>query len=308
MQARLTFAVATCVDPDILILDEALSVGDARFQLKSFDRIRDFKRRGKSILLVSHGINQVVSICDRAILLEEGKIRADGQPNKVGQVYHELLFGRPSAAREPLPTEDDAAEGAAPPHSPQARTPTGAAEDTLDAAKVDGGAQAYRYGNGWAAIRSVRVEDRSGQVPSAVRSGGTYRLVTEFVARQPLPSVCVSFNIKNTWGLDLIGTDTRFLLCEGLPDTMKPRERCRVSIELPIWLAPGTYFVTISIVGTDETKYDHWFDCLSFTVAPTPVQLYHSSLLNVPIAARAELSESDAEPAAPGRARAGAAS
>jgi ABC-type polysaccharide/polyol phosphate transport system ATPase subunit len=97
MQARLTFAVATCVDPDILIVDEALSVGDAKFQLKSFDRIREFKRRGKSILLV---INQVVSICDRAILLERGRIHADADPNKIGHVYHELLFGAPATVAE----------------------------------------------------------------------------------------------------------------------------------------------------------------------------------------------------------------
>ena len=100
MQARLTFAVATCVDPDILIVDEALSVGDAKFQLKSFDRIRDFKRRGKSILLVTHSINQVVSICDRAILLERGRIRADGDPNRIGNVYHELLFGGQAAGAQ----------------------------------------------------------------------------------------------------------------------------------------------------------------------------------------------------------------
>ena len=100
MQARLTFALATCVDPDILIVDEALSVGDAKFQLKSFDRIRDFKSRGKSILLVTHSINQVVSICDRAILLERGRIRADGDPNRIGHVYHELLFGGQAAGAQ----------------------------------------------------------------------------------------------------------------------------------------------------------------------------------------------------------------
>ncbi len=95
MQARLTFAVATSVDPDVLIVDEALSVGDARFALKSFERIRDFKRRGKSILLVSHSIGQIVAICDRAILIEKGTVIADGDPNRVGNLYHEVLFGPP---------------------------------------------------------------------------------------------------------------------------------------------------------------------------------------------------------------------
>jgi len=101
MQARLTFAVATAVDPDILIIDEALAVGDARFQLKSFDRVRQFRRQGKSILLVSHDINQVVSICDHAILLERGGVIAQGEPGLVGNIYHELLFGPRTAETKP---------------------------------------------------------------------------------------------------------------------------------------------------------------------------------------------------------------
>jgi hypothetical protein len=70
---------------------------------------------------------------------------------------------------------------------------------------------------------------------------------------------------------------------------MRPGERCRAELELPLSFAPGTYFFTVSVVGTDETKYDHWFDCLSFTVAPTPLQLYTTSLLGVPISSRASL-------------------
>jgi ABC-type polysaccharide/polyol phosphate transport system ATPase subunit len=102
MQARLTFAVATSVDADVMIIDEALAVGDARFQLKSFDRVRRFRQQGKSILLVSHDINQIVSVCDRALLLEAGRVIADGNPSEVGNQYHELLFGpRPVAFEEP---------------------------------------------------------------------------------------------------------------------------------------------------------------------------------------------------------------
>ena len=93
MQARLTFAVATSIEPDILIIDEALSVGDARFALKSFDRIQAFKRQGRSILIVSHNINQISTFCDHAILLERGKVLAAGEPAMVGNRYHELLFG-----------------------------------------------------------------------------------------------------------------------------------------------------------------------------------------------------------------------
>ena len=81
--------VATCVDPDILMIDEALSVRDPRFQLKSFDRIRNFRRRGETILVVSRSINQLVSVSDRALLLDRGRVVMDGEPNAVGSAYYE---------------------------------------------------------------------------------------------------------------------------------------------------------------------------------------------------------------------------
>jgi lipopolysaccharide transport system ATP-binding protein len=93
MQARLTFATAVAVDPDILIIDEALSVGDNRFQLKSFNKIRSFKDAGKTILLVTHSMSSVTTFCDRAILLHKGEVVADGEPNWVTNVYHNLQFG-----------------------------------------------------------------------------------------------------------------------------------------------------------------------------------------------------------------------
>jgi ABC-type polysaccharide/polyol phosphate transport system ATPase subunit len=95
MHTRLAFAVATEVDPDILILDEVLAVGDIGFQKKCFERISMFRRAGKTILFVSHSMEQVVENCDRAILLERGSIIADGDPRDVSALYsgsiaHEL--------------------------------------------------------------------------------------------------------------------------------------------------------------------------------------------------------------------------
>lgn len=127
MQARLTFSVATAVEPDILIIDEALAVGDARFQLKSFDRVRQFRRQGRSILLVSHDIHQVVSICDHAILLEKGRIFAQGEPGVVGNIYHELLFG-PRKVTAPAQSNST---GAAPDGEPSVSEPPGAAAENV---------------------------------------------------------------------------------------------------------------------------------------------------------------------------------
>ena len=96
MYTRLAFAIATEVDPEILIIDEILSVGDAGFQQKSFARIQDFRRAGKTILFVSHSMPLVTAHCDRAVLLENGSVVADGEPVEVAALYESLV--NPQAA------------------------------------------------------------------------------------------------------------------------------------------------------------------------------------------------------------------
>ncbi len=91
MQVRLAFSVATAIRPDILIIDEALSVGDAYFQHKSFERIREFRRKGTTLLLVSHDKQAIQSICDRAILLNQGEVAMEGEPEAVMDFYNALL-------------------------------------------------------------------------------------------------------------------------------------------------------------------------------------------------------------------------
>ena len=91
MQTRLAFAVATEVDPQVLILDEILAVGDAGFQQKCFTRIQNFREAGKTILYVTHNMASVIQYCDRAVLLEKGSIMADGDPAEVAEIYKNLL-------------------------------------------------------------------------------------------------------------------------------------------------------------------------------------------------------------------------
>ncbi len=99
MHTRLAFAVATEVDPDILILDEILAVGDAAFQQKCFARINSFRCAGKTILFVSHSMAQVTEYCDRAILLDKGSIIADGDPPEVVSFYNRLTLPELAAAQ-----------------------------------------------------------------------------------------------------------------------------------------------------------------------------------------------------------------
>lgn len=95
MHMRLAFAVATEVDPDILIIDEILAVGDASFQEKCFARVRRFRECGKTILFVSHNMQQIAAQCDRAVLLEHGVMIESGDPRSVVERYHAMWSGEP---------------------------------------------------------------------------------------------------------------------------------------------------------------------------------------------------------------------
>lgn len=99
MHTRLAFAVATEVDPDILILDEILAVGDAAFQEKCFARIRKFRESGKTILMVSHSMQQITTQCDRVVLLDHGAVIADGRPEEVAEYYHSMWASATGVAR-----------------------------------------------------------------------------------------------------------------------------------------------------------------------------------------------------------------
>ena len=93
MYVRLAFAVSACIDPDVLIVDEALAVGDAKFQAKCFRRFEELVSRGTTILLVTHSTEQITRHCDRAILLEGGVVHQEGPPRDVANTYLDLLFG-----------------------------------------------------------------------------------------------------------------------------------------------------------------------------------------------------------------------
>jgi lipopolysaccharide transport system ATP-binding protein len=280
MQARLAFSVATCVDPDILIIDEALSVGDARFQLKSFDRIREFKHCGRSILVVSHSINQLVSVCDRAILLDRGRILMDGDPNAVGNAYHELLFGPPAAVElAPLPEKQEGASGqqtALP--APAAGTEQDLAE-ALPEMAVANGRREHRYGDGTARIIDFRLIDASGRAVTRLRSLETYSAVMTIRALQQTGELCAGVLVRNGRGEDVFGTDT--MRCQNLTIApLAPGEEAVVHMRLRANMAAGMYFFTAALARHDTTKHDVRFDAIMVEVAPVPT-LFTDTIVNL---------------------------
>jgi homopolymeric O-antigen transport system ATP-binding protein len=246
MQARLTFSVAVSLDPDILIVDEALSVGDAKFQLKSFDRMTSFRRQGKTILVVSHDMNSLTTLCDRAILLDRGKLLEDGDPNRVGKIYHELLFS-PGDKRTP-----DAGS--------VSMYPTTAKSDETQRT------QEHRYGDRRAIIADTLILDEAGHFVTQLKTGGAYRFRLVIDAQADIDDYVLGLLIRTSRGVEVIGTDSRFWARENLPTRLKKGQRYYFDAAFRNNLAPGTFFLTCGIAQSDAIKLDFRFDCLSFQV------------------------------------------
>ncbi|HEV2220703.1 MAG TPA: ABC transporter ATP-binding protein, partial [Casimicrobiaceae bacterium] len=170
MQVRLAFSVATAVRPDVLVVDEALSVGDTYFQHKSFDRIRRFRDQGTTLLFVSHSPGAVKSLCDRALLLDHGVLLRDGAPDAVLDYYNALIAAQ-RADYESRQGDDRSGRG----------TRSGTAEASIESVEM-------RVG---------------GQPANAVRSGQAVSFRVRMVARAPLPELTVGVLVRDRLGNDV---------------------------------------------------------------------------------------------------------
>jgi lipopolysaccharide transport system ATP-binding protein len=239
MQVRLAFSTATAVRPDVLIVDEALAVGDAYFQHKSMSRIREFQREGTSLLFVTHDPAAVKTLCDRAILLDHGVILREGPPDAVYDFYNALI------ARK----ERDAAI-----HIHQA--PSGDGVVT-------------RSGTGDAEIEAVELTDAAGLSTRTFETGEAARIVCRARVRRALPAVTVGFVIRDRLGNDVFGSNT-YLLGQRIEDC-RAGDLLRADFDVDLRLGAGSYSVSVALHAADshiDENYDWWDRALVFDVLP----------------------------------------
>lgn len=235
MHVRLAFSAATAIRPDILIVDEALSVGDAYFQHKSFARIREFKAAGTTLLFVSHSPAIVKSICDRAVLLVDGSIVRDGEPDAVLDYYHALVSSR--TLRYDLGEQN--------------------------------GDPGRRSGDHRAKVVSVAflVDERRVQV---LRSGASAQLRIHASATEPIADLTVGFLIRDAFGNDVFGTNTYHLGRRKFDLARDEAFICEFSFPA-LALGVGQYSISIAL-HSDMThvsgNYDWWDRALTFEVVP----------------------------------------
>ena len=236
MQMRLAFGVATAVRPDLLIVDEALSVGDAYFQHKSFDRIRRFREEGTSLLIVSHDRSAVQQLCDRAVLLDRGRLIRDGGVEEVMDYYNAII-----AERE---------------------------NQTVTVTRLDDGRAQTVSGTGEATVESIALHDASGAAVEFVGVGQPVELRVRARVHAALPRLVLGYMIRDRLGQAIYGTNT-YHTGQVLED-VAAGSAVDFAIRFPMNLGAGTYSVSTALVSSDthlENNYE-WRDlALIFTVA-----------------------------------------
>lgn len=228
MQMRLAFSVATAKRPDVLIVDEALSVGDAYFQHKSFDRIREFRKSGTTLLIVSHDKSAIQSICDRAILLESGRIAREGDPEEVLNFYNALLSDRENI--------------------------------TIRQEVKDDGKTQIVSGSGEAGITDIALLDENGGYVEVVNVGQTMTLRITVDIHDDLPELVLGYMIKDRVGQQIYGTNTHHL--KRKLENLTKGERIEYTFIFPANLGIGSYSISVALHTGDThiVKNFEWRD------------------------------------------------
>ncbi len=228
MQMRLAFSVATAQRPDILIVDEALSVGDSYFQHKSFDRIRQFRKEGTTLLIVSHDRQSIQSVCDRAILLNKGNLVMEGPPEEVMDYYGAMM-----AERE---------------------------QNTIRQERLDNGKVRTISGTGEASISSVVLLDEQGKATEVIEVGSPVTLEVRVDINSDIPRLVLGFMIKDRMGQAIYGINTHRLNRELID--LKAGDKVVYRYAFPANIGKGHYSIALSLSRLDshiDTNYE-WRD------------------------------------------------
>jgi lipopolysaccharide transport system ATP-binding protein len=235
MYVRLAFSTAIHVDPEILIVDEALAVGDAVFANRCVRKFEELRERKITVLFVSHDLGLVKALSDRAILLLNGRIEAQGTPNDVINRYIGLVLARQHATNK----KEDRVRGS------------------------------FRHGDGTSEILSVEILNAAGDPATSVASGETVtarvRLRFHAAASDPMVGILVRTRI----GIDVYGTNTR-IEQKQLGD-FEPGDELELDFRFACWLTPQQYTLTVASQASDGSSHDWLDDAIAFDVVDTRV-------------------------------------
>ena len=258
MQMRVAFAVATAWRPEILIVDEALSVGDAYFQHKCFKRIREFQEDGTSLLIVSHDRSAIQALCSRAILLEQGHVIKDGNPEEVFDFYNALIAEKESS--------------------------------TIQVTTLDDGRSRTSSGTGEAALEHVELINSKGEISDYIAVGEEIELRITARINESIEQLVMGYGIKDRLGQVLYGINTH--LTKQVILNPQVGGKYIFSIKFPANLGVGSYSIQVALCKSDThlTGNYEWRDmALIFNVANINKTTFVGCLWNEPTISIEEL-------------------
>jgi lipopolysaccharide transport system ATP-binding protein len=230
MYVRLAFATAIHVDPEILIVDEALAVGDAVFANRCVRKFEELRERKITVVFVSHDLGLVKQLSDRAILLLNGRIEAQGAPSDVINRYIGLVLEKQQARQE--------------------------RQQRFEAS--------YRHGDGTSEILSVELLNAAGQAVTSVASGETVTVRVRSRFHQPKCDPMVGILIRTRIGMDVYGTNTR--IEKAHLGSYEPGDELEVDFRFDCWLTPQQYTLTVATQNPDGSSHDWLDDVIAFDV------------------------------------------
>lgn len=254
MFVRLAFAVAINIEPEILIVDEALSVGDVFFQAKCYHKFEEFKEMGKTIVFVSHDLSSISKYCDRVVLLNQGVKLGEGSPKEMIDAYKQVLVGQyvPAVDDQSLLSDKEITAAAA------------AAAGTV---KGEVNPELLEYGTKDAMITGYKITDDMGRETSALLKGKECTITMQVHFEHDIEAPIFAFTIKNIKGVEITGTNT--MVEKAFLSPVRAGSDMEITFTQKIDLQGGEYLLSFGVTGFEKEEfqvYHRLYDVINMTV------------------------------------------
>lgn len=262
MFVRLAFALAINVEPEILIVDEALSVGDVFFQSKCYRRMEEIRKKGTTVLMVTHDMGSIIKYCDKVVLLNKGEFVAQGSAGKMVDLYKKILANQIDSLKEELKEMNGDSENKAGDNQN-----TGIKNNSLMKDKLTINSNRTEYGDGRAEIFDLGLFDERGGLTNLLLKGEQFTIKERIRFHTEIQAPIFTYTIKDKKGTDLTGTNTMFEGTEIRP--VKKGDIYEVSFKQKMTLQGGEYLLSMSCTGFENGEhvvYHRLYDVANITV------------------------------------------
>ena len=268
MFVRLAFAVAINIEPEILIVDEALSVGDVFFQAKCYHKFEEFKRLGKTIVFVSHDLSSISKYCDRVFLLNKGILLGVGSPKTMIDAYKRVLVGQyelpAQEEKDSLLNDDELQEAAERSLGGKGREVSGSGKTAVSSATNP---DILEYGTKQAIIEEYYLTDDRGVRTTAVIKGSEFTLHMRVRFYDHIPAPIFAFSLKNVMGTEITGTNS--MIEKAFLECAEPGQVKNITFTQRMSLQGGEYLLSMGVTGYNGDTFEVYhrlYDALDITV------------------------------------------